>query len=168
MQMNTFIRAGVRLAAAAGLVAGLFANPAAAQDWKPQGQFGWFAVGKVIELQKGHYFWTGEFSGTFFSDKGPGGVMHGAGVKCPGWNDANIAAAKGKAAGYCIVSDADGDIAWLSWSVEGDTRASKGTFEWTGGTGKYKDIKGSNTVATQFTGNWADGTASGLAVWNRK
>jgi hypothetical protein len=165
MKLRHQIRALVATTACATTLAAL---PALAQDWKPQGQFGWFAVGKAVELQKGHYFWTGEFSGTFFSDKGPGGLMHNAGVKCPAWNDANFATMKGKAAGYCIVSDADGDMAWLSWSVEGDTKSSKGAFEWTGGTGKYKDIKGSNPFTTLFSGNWADGTASGLSVWNRK
>jgi len=42
-----------------------------------------------------------------------------------------------------------------------------GTFEWTGGTGKYKEIKGSNTFVANPSVNWPDGTISGYATWNR-
>ena len=38
------------------------------------GQLGFFGIGKAYEIEKGHFFWVGEFSGTFFSDKGEKGV----------------------------------------------------------------------------------------------
>jgi len=37
-----------------------------AEDWKVTGLFGWFAVGKAHQIEKGHLYFVGEFSGTFF------------------------------------------------------------------------------------------------------
>ena len=70
-----------------------------AQDWKPIGQFGYYGAGKTYELDKGHTFWVGEFSGTFLSDKGKDGLFDHAGVKCPASidNDMNNKRAKGPA-----------------------------------------------------------------------
>jgi hypothetical protein len=85
-----------------------------AEDWKVTGEFGWFDVGKAYEVEKGHYYWVGEFSGTFFNDRGEGSLFHRAGVKCPAFNDLEFNNKKGHAAGYCIVTDVDGDLAYLS------------------------------------------------------
>jgi CubicO group peptidase (beta-lactamase class C family) len=49
----------------------------------------------------------------------------------------------------------------------GPGQRGPGTFEWTGGTGKYKEIKGSNTFVGVTQVNWPDGTATGYATWNR-
>jgi len=54
------------------LVAACFSGAAMSQsqaaDLPKQGKFtakfGWYAVGKVFELEKDHLFWVGEFSGT--------------------------------------------------------------------------------------------------------
>jgi hypothetical protein len=158
----------VRRFAKMTLVAGLAAMPVAqAQEVKPVGQFGWFGVGKAYELEKGHYYWVGEFSGTFFNDKGEGSPFHLAGVKCPAFNDINFVTGTGKSGGYCIMADADGDQAYLSWQLSGAPKRATGSFTFTGGTGKYKDIRGTSpfTGVTQI--NWADGTASGYSIWNR-
>lgn len=145
-----------------------FVGTASAQDWKAVGQFGWFGVGKAHEIEKGHYYWVGEFSGTFFNDKGPGSLFHLAGVKCPAHQDLNLNTKKADSGGYCIVTDTDGDQAYLSWTIpNGDVRAGSGEFEYTGGTGKYKGISGKNPFTGVTQVNWADGTASGFATWNR-
>jgi hypothetical protein len=141
--------------------------PAHAEDWKVTGEFGWFGVGKAHELEKGHVYWVGEFSGTFFNDKGAGSLFHENGVKCPGFLDNDTNSKKSKAAGYCIISDADGDQAYLVWQAEGDTVTNPGTFEYTGGTGKYKGVSGKNTFVGIPKINWKDGTVSGYATWNR-
>ena len=54
-------------AAAMGLA---ICGTAHAEDWKVTGSFGWFAVGKAYQIEKGHVYFVGEFSGTFFNDKG--------------------------------------------------------------------------------------------------
>ena len=143
------------------------ASASHAEDWKVMGEFGWYGVGKAHEVEKGHFYWVGEFSGTFFNDKGKGSLFHRAGVKCPAFNDLNFNTKKSNGAGYCILTDTDGDQAYLSWRNEGNTVSGPGTFEWTGGTGKYKGISGSNTYVGVTQVNWADGSASGYATWNR-
>jgi hypothetical protein len=151
---------------AAGAAAMLF-GAVHAEDWKVKGEFGWFGVGKAYEIEKGHYYWVGEFSGTFFNDKGEGSPFHRAGVKCPAHNDLDFNNKKSAAAGYCIITDVDGDQAYLSWHNSGDGRTGPGTFKYTGGTGKYKGISGDNTFVGVTQINWQDGTASGYATWNR-
>ena len=142
-------------------------SPANAQDWKAIGAFGWFAVGKAYEIEKGHIYWQGEFSGTFFNDKGKGSLFHTAAVRCPAYNDIDTVNKKNVYAGYCIITDLDGDQAYLKWQGGGDTKIGPGTFEYTGGTGKYKGISGSNTFVGMQPVNYPDGAASGWATWNR-
>lgn len=159
---------GKRFGAIAALVIGsALAVPVQAQDWKAVGEFGWFGVGKAYEIDKGHFYWIGEFTGTFISDKGKGGLFHHAGVKCPAHNDLNFPTGKSKAAGYCVITDKDGDKAYLSWSNEGDGTTGPGTFTYTGGTGKYTGISGTNKFVGVTEVNWSDGTATGYATWNR-
>lgn len=150
------------------LVSGILAVGASyAEEWKPAGEFGWFGVGKAHEVEKGHFYWVGEFSGTFFNDKGEGNLFHKSGVKCPAFFDLYAADSRHTAGGYCTIADAEGDRAYLSWSVKGDGRRGTGTFTYTGGTGKYSGVKGTNNFSTLIQINWADGTTSGFASWNK-
>jgi hypothetical protein len=127
---------------------------------KLTGKFGWYAIGKTVEIEKDHYFWTGEFNGTFFSDTS-GGPMDLTSVVCPAMQD--VKNGKAFAHGYCVVTDTSGDKAYLSWKCSG-TFGDKcnGEFQWTGGTGKYTGIKGNN----KFYGVTLLPTASGYSVWD--
>jgi hypothetical protein len=158
------------LQSVAALSAGLsISGGTRAEDWKPVGQAGFLGVGKAYEIEKGHIYWVGEFSGTFFNDKEKGLFDH-AGVKCPAWDDIDLNNKKEKGGGYCVITDLDGDQAYLTWQnagAPGPGQRGPGTFEWTGGTGKYKEIKGSNTFVGVTQVNWPDGTATGYATWNR-
>src|ERR1700730_1878 len=159
----------LRLLAAAAVVAMTFGPmlPAHAEDWKVTGEFGWLGVGKAQEIEKGHIYFVGESSGTFFNDKGNGSLFNRAGVKCPLFNDVDLNNKKNKVGGYCIITDADGDQAYLSFQAEGDTVRGTGTFDYTGGTGKYKGISGANTFVGVSQVSWKDGTSSGYSLWNR-
>jgi hypothetical protein len=97
--------------------------PAAAQDYKVTGQFGWFGVGKAAELEKDHVFWVGELSGTFFNDKGANSLFDHSGIRCPGSYDLNFGKKQGHANGYCIImaESSPSDQAFLKWSCDGDT-----------------------------------------------
>ncbi|HUU72272.1 MAG TPA: hypothetical protein VMW70_06585 [Burkholderiales bacterium] len=163
----------VRLSVAAFVATALaiVAPSASAQNWKATGYFGWFGVGKAHQIEEGHFYWVGEFSGTFFSDEGKGGLFHLAGVKCPAWFELDFNKDKANGGGYCIVTDLDGDQAYLRWE-EANVSAKlgspgPGTFEYTGGTGKYNGISGKNRFAGVTQVNWSDGTSSGYATWNR-
>jgi hypothetical protein len=156
------IIATAAVAAALGL-----GTPAHSEDWKPVGEFGSFAVSKAYQIEKGHPYWIGEFSSTFVNDKGEGSLFNQAGVKCPAFNDIDTNTKKAKAAGYCIISGAAGDQAYGSWQGEGDGVTTHGTYQWTGGTGKYKEITRNGTFTGHTQVNWQDGTSSGYATWNR-
>ena len=150
------------------LSAGLIASGGTrAEDWKPVGQAGFHGVGKAYEIEKGHFYWVGEYAGTFFNDKGEKSLFDHAGVKCPAWFDFDLNNKKSKAGGYCVMTDVDGDQAYLTWQNAGTPTRAPGTFDWTGGTGKYKEIKGSNTFVGNTVVNWPDGSATGFATWNR-
>jgi hypothetical protein len=157
-----------RLGAAAAVALALgSACPAHSEDWKVTGEFGWFATGKAYQIEKGHVYWMGEFSGTFINDKGTGSLFDHAGVRCPAFDDVDLNNKKDRAAGYCIISDTGGDQAYLTWQGEGDTGTGHGMFEYTGGTGKYQGISGKNTFTYTTLVRWQDGTASGHSTWNR-
>ena len=113
-------------------------------------------MGKAFQIEKGHVYWLGEFTGTFFNDKGKGSLFDQAGVKCPANFDFDINNKKAKAGGYCVISDTSGDQAYLSWQNEGDGVTGPGTFHYTGGTGKYEGIKGDGTFVGVTQINWAD------------
>ena len=155
------------IAVATGLLA---AAPTHAQD-RIIGEFGWFGVGKAYEMEKGHFYWVGEFSGTFFNEKGDGSPLHKSGFKCPGFNDLDFANKRTSAGGYCISTDLDGDRLYLTWRIPSGNPApgsrNAGTVEYNGGTGKYKDWTGKYPFLGTTQINWADGTATGYASWIR-
>jgi hypothetical protein len=72
----------MRISQATLVIAASFAvfATAHAEDWKAIGQFGYFGTGKAYEIEKGHTYWVGEFSGTFFNDK-KDGLFDRAGIK---------------------------------------------------------------------------------------
>lgn len=153
--------------AAAGILA---AAPSTAQD-KPVGEFGWFGVGKAYEISKGHYYWVGEFSGSFFNERGDGSPMHKSGLKCPGFNELDFNNKRTNSGGYCIVTDLDGDVLRMTWRIPSGNPAAgsrnAGIVEYLGGTGKYKDWSGRQPFLGTVQINWADGTATGYASWIR-
>src|ERR671921_382148 len=133
----------------------LSAFAANAEDAKVQGQFGWFGVGKTYEVDKGHYYWVGEFTGTFFNDKGDGSMFHRAGVKCPAFYDVD-ANGKANGGGYCIITDNDGDQAYCKWTNSGTPASGPGNFKYVGGTGKYSGLTGDNTFVGVTAVFWKD------------
>jgi len=138
-----------------------------AQTWKATGAFGWLGVGKAYEIGKGHQYWLGEISGSFANDKGQGSLFDHAGSKCPGFNDVDGIHNKSRAGGYCVLSDPDGDQAFMTYQCEGNAVSCSGTADFAGGTGKYKDVAGHNTFVAHVLVMWPDGTMSGYSTWNR-
>jgi hypothetical protein len=122
--------------------------------------YGYHNTAKVTEMEKDHVFVTGENIGTVFNDSGRG-FLHAAAVVCPLVVD-NVKNTP-NAHGYCVATDADGDKAFLVWKCKSPQPGARceGDFQWTGGTGKYTGLTGSNT----FSGGAVPKTASGYAVW---
>jgi hypothetical protein len=122
--------------------------------------FAFHYVTKVSEIEKDHVFVTGEVIGTLLNDAGHG-FLHATAVVCPLAND-NVKGVS-NAHGYCTVTDADGDKAFLAWKCKSPQPGARceGDFQWTAGTGKYSGIKGNNV----FHAGPVPKTASGYAVW---
>jgi hypothetical protein len=80
-------RANIRPYALAFSIGVTLCGTAHGEDWKATGYFGWLGVGKAYEIEKGHLYWLGEFSGAFANDKGKGSLFDQSGWKCPGFND---------------------------------------------------------------------------------
>jgi hypothetical protein len=56
--------------------------------------------------------------------------------------------------GYCILTDKDGDKAFLVWRGKSSAAPGSyaGTFEWAGGTGKFLGLQGNNNWHGPFIG----------------
>ena len=111
---------------------------------KYTGKFGGEGSGSTYELEKGHVFLVGMIHGVFFNDVADG-FLDKTEVTCPQVLDIvdGVIAAEH---GYCVMTDKDGDKAFLVWQGK-DTSpgVGGGTFQWTGGTGKFLGIQGNNT-----------------------
>jgi hypothetical protein len=127
---------------------------------KYTGKFGGQGLGQPYELEKGHVFWVGRALGVFFNDVADGFLDKSA-VTCPTAMDivdGVIAAYHG----YCVMTDKDGDKAFAVWQGKGTAPGSAaGTFQWTGGTGKFVGLQGNNTFRDTGIGK----EMAGSVVW---
>jgi hypothetical protein len=130
------------------LVVDVSAQAQLPKQGKYRGMFSAWSAGTTHEIEKGHVFFVGAFSGVFFNDVANSFIDKSA-VECPGVFDIvnELAIANH---GYCMVTDKDGDKAFLTWKGKDTSpNVGGGDFQWTGGTGKYSGIKGNNTY--QYT-----------------
>jgi hypothetical protein len=142
------------------LVVGVTAEAQMPKQGKYRGMFGARGAGTTHEIEQGHVFFTGAFSGVFFNDVADGFIDKSA-VECPAVNDIvnGLVIAEH---GYCIVTDKDGDKAFLVWKGKGTSpNAGGGDFQWTGGTGKFSGLKGNNT----WRGTGISNTGAASVVW---
>jgi hypothetical protein len=144
----------------AALALGLGA-PAHAEDQKFVGTAGWVGLVKNYELEKGHFYSSGEFRNNYFSAKGEGGFLNGTSSRCPAVGEVDVNAKTVKFVGYCIVSDADGDKVYFKWQDDGTLLTQQGKYEFVGGSGKYQAITGSGTYVAHLSVAWPDDTVSG-------
>ena len=140
---------GVFGALALVLVVSVTAQAQLAKQGKYRGMFSAWSAGTTHEIEKGHVFFVGAFSGVFFNDVANGFIDKNA-VECPGVNDIVNGLSLANH-GYCIVTDKDGDKAFQVWKGKDTSpNVGGGDFQWTGGTGKYSGIKGNGTY--RYTG----------------
>lgn len=123
--------------------------------------FGYFAIVKSYEIDKGHVVIVGEWSGTSFNSSGAG-IFHGAGTMCPGIVDI-LPSGNHRGHGYCTFTDSEGDKAFSTWECEGKLPCRGGTATFKGGTGKYAGMRGD---FTWDSGGMAAPTPSGTTGYN--
>ena len=156
--MNRKAWLGVLSALTLVFAVGVTAEAQLPKQGRFRGNFGVQAVGTANQLDEGHVFFVGAFSGVFFNDVA-NGFIDKSSVVCPGVNDIVNGTSIGNH-GYCIVTDKDGDKAFLVWKGQDTSpNAGGGDQEWIGGTGKYRGIKGKSTY--RYTGI---GTTPAFAV----
>jgi hypothetical protein len=110
---------------------------------------GLIANGQLMELGKEHLHWYGGFKG---AGQNPGGAfMKLHAWDCSGAND--IVNGTASLAGYCRVTDQDGDAAFVRYSGRSAAGGpSTGRGDWIGGTGKYSGIRGGHTYTCHGVG----------------
>lgn len=126
-----------------------------------QGVFGWVAIGNITMIDEGHAYWVGQFSGVYTEPDSSSPLNHAA-WQCPGFNDVGIAAG-----GYCVITDRDGDALYAKWENDGGVPVSKGSYVYTGGTGKFAGATGGGNFSGNFAGGpHPDGTQSGYTTFS--
>ena len=123
------------------------------------GHYGWVFKGETQELGANRTVYAGVVSGVMFNETGKG-FLHKARVDCTLMNDVNQGRAN--ANGTCVVTDADGDKAFLEWKCTGAMPACPGDERWLGGTGKYTGLTG----VSKFQGNFIGTTGAGWSDWS--
>jgi hypothetical protein len=139
-------------------VVSLLATTADAQQLPKSGKYkGTFAshlvaeVAQTYELEKGHVFVLGRAHGVFLNDVADG-FLDKTEVTCALANDI-VDGVLTAGHGYCIIADKDGDKAFSVFQGKGTAPGIiAGTFQWTGGTGKFTGIRGNNTYRVTAIG----------------
>lgn len=143
--------------------AGIMALSASAHAGTCNGEFGWLGKGTVYALGEGAFIFTGEFSGTFFSND-TSDPMHKITSQCPGlWHVKSDGS--GVSNGACIARDADGDKIFFEWNGSGDFPVTAGPFTFVGGTGKYEGVTGSGKFHGVTVAQDDGGNGMGYATW---
>ena len=118
-------------------------------------------VAQTYELEKGHVYFLGRSHGVFFNDVADG-FLDKTEVTCAIANDI-VDGVSTALNGHCIVTDKDGDKVFAAYEAKGSAPGiSTGTFQWTGGTGKFTGIQGNNTFHVTSIGK----TLSSWIVWD--
>ncbi len=152
-----FVRLAILTTMAGGLLMPATLGNAEAKELKLSGIFGWLAVGSITMIDKGHVYWTGQFSGAY-TDGDPNSFLNGTSWQCPGFNDVGV-----MAGGYCVITDGAGDALYAKWQNDGGVPVSHGSYTYTGGTGKFTGATGGGNFAGHFAGPaHPDGTQSGF------
>jgi hypothetical protein len=163
MQTNRKLILAIFAVAISGLVGATTEAQQPAKSGKYTGKYFAHAVpgaAQSFELEKGHAFSFGYNHGVFINDVADG-FLNKSEVTCPYVAD-TVNGADIANHGYCVVIDKDSDKAFLVWRGKSTGPGSyAGTFEWTGGTGKFQGLQGNNNWQGTFFGK----TAGFQVVW---
>lgn len=140
-------------------------QPAAAGEITGDATFAWLADGSTFMLGENHPYFVGQFSGTQVTSD-PQSPLNHASIQCPGYNDIGVGAG-----GYCTITDADGDTAYLSFTcaaiapIKGTIAGCQGSGTFKGGTGKYAKASGGDKFTAYTATVFADGRAAGYSLF---
>jgi hypothetical protein len=117
-------------------------------------------VAQTYELEKGHVFILGRAQGVFLNDVADG-FLDKTEVTCALVDDV-VDGILATGHGHCVIADKDGDKAFSVFQGKGSAPGIiAGDFQWTGGTGKFTGIQGTNTYHVTAIGK----TRAAWIVW---
>lgn len=158
---------GFKYALICGAAAMAFGTASPAAEIKSDGVFGWLSVGTTFQIEEGHLFWVGQFSG-IGTDVGEATVFDKIAVQCPGTLDITLADGSAHGAGYCIWTAANGDKMFGSWQCAGGApmsgKACDGTTTIISGTGMFAGATGTSTFQGFTVAFQQDGNGSGYSL----
>ena len=157
---GNWVRASATILVALGLVLSSVTSQAA--QGTTIGIATFLAKGDAKEYKPGLMIWNGNFVGTSVMDS-RSGPLHNAGWDCTG--EVVIQDGKAyKAAGFCLVTDPDGDSINLLWDrqdVPGNAAIGNNIGTYLSGTGKYNGIRGQYKITCKTLGALATCTLNG-------
>lgn len=157
--MSSFMRVAGCVVGAVGL---LFSATAHAQEIFEPGTAAFVGIGDAYDVEEGHPYFVGKFSGAYVASGEPGIFNHAA-IMCVGYNDIGVSAA-----GYCVYTITSGATATLRWSCvpaevpPGYILAGDCVSEFVSGTGELAGITGGNPYTSLSLMPNPDGTVSGV------
>lgn len=105
----------------------------------------WDGEGRVFQIADQTMQFLGSFEGIIYVKTHEGKLNEGF-VSCPANQTLNLKTGKTKGSGHCMITASPNDTVYAKWSCNGVVGKCEGDFKLTGGTGKFKGVKGSSKM----------------------
>ena len=124
----------------------------------------WAGEGSVYTIGIDKLLFMGEFEGIMYVETSAG-ELDAAYANCPASQHIDMKGKQSSATGYCTITISSEEVVFAEWSCKGKVGACEGTFNLTGGTGKYAGVTGSSEILVRSVLNTlVVGMGSGDAV----
>ena len=105
----------------------------------------WDATGSIYHIATDKVLFMGELEGVMYVEKAQG-ELNLAFASCPGSQQIELPSNATSASGYCTIVISDVDTVYATWECTGKIGVCTGTFNLTGGTGRFQGITGSSEL----------------------
>lgn len=105
----------------------------------------WDGEGRVYQIADQTMQFLGSFEGIIYVKTHEGELNEGF-VSCPANQTLNLKTGKTRGSGHCMITASPNDTVYAEWSCNGVVGKCEGDFKLTGGTGKFKGVKGSSKM----------------------
>ena len=124
----------------------------------------WDGEGSVYTIGIDKLLFMGELEGIMYVETSAG-ELDAAYANCPASQHIDMKGKQSSATGYCTITISSEEVVFAEWSCKGKVGACEGTFNLTGGTGKYAGVTGSSEILVRSVLNTlVVGMGSGDAV----
>ena len=124
----------------------------------------WDGEGSVYTIGTDKLLFMGEFEGIMYVETSAG-ELDAAYANCPASQHIDMKGKQSSATGYCTITISSEEVVFAEWNCKGKVGVCEGTFNLTGGTGKYAGVTGSSEILVRSVLNTlVVGMGSGDAV----